>query len=100
MPDLFRISHNWIAGKCLKIASRYNDVDTKRMAFLFDTDPYYHIMLKDEIYPLQMYDFEDIKMPLPANEDEKLRNMYGDYMQLPPVEKRKNHYPYKLEFKD
>ena len=47
-----------------------------------------------------MYDFEDIKMPLPANEDEKLRNMYGDYMQLPPVEKRKNHYPYKLEFKD
>ena len=63
-------------------------------------DPYYHIMLKDEIYPLQMYDFEDIKMPLPANEDEKLRNMYGDYMQLPPVEKRKNHYPYKLEFKD
>ena len=97
---VFRISHNWIAGKCLKIASRYNDVDTKRMAFLFDTDPYYHIMLKDEIYPLQMYDFEDIKMPLPANEDEKLRNMYGDYMQLPPVEKRKNHYPYKLEFKD
>ena len=88
---VFRISHNWIAGKCLKIASRYNDVDTKRMAFLFDTDPYYHIMLKDEIYPLQMYDFEDIKMPLPANEDEKLRNMYGDYMKLPPEDQRTTH---------
>ena len=87
---VFRISHNWIAGKCLKIASRYNDVDTKRMAFLFDTDPYYHIMLKDEIYPLQMYDFEDIKMPLPANEDEKLRNMYGiinhSFLEYRPLE--------------
>ena len=38
-----------------------------------------------------MYDFEDIKMPLPANEDEKLRNMYGDYMQLPPENKRISH---------
>ena len=29
--------------------------------------------------------------------DEKLKNIYGDYMQLPPVEKRKNHYPYCLQ---
>ncbi len=39
-------------------------------------------------------------MPLPACEDKKLRKMYGNYMELPPVEKRKNHYPYKLEFND
>ena len=97
---VFRISHKWIAGKCLEIANMYNDTETKRIAFLFDTSPYWHIMSKDEIFPLEMYDFEDIKVPLPACEDKKLRKMYGDYMQLSPEEKRKNHYPYKLEFDD
>ena len=97
---VFRISHKWIAGKCLEIANMYNDKETKRMAFLFDTNPYWHIMVKEEAFPLQIYDFEDVKMPLPACEDKKLRKMYGNYMELPPVEKRKNHYPYKLEFND
>ena len=27
-----------------------------------------------------------------------LINMYGDFMELPPAEKRKTHYPYKLSF--
>ena len=97
---VFRISHKWIPGKCLEIANMYNDKETKRMAFLFDTNPYWHIMVKEEAFPLQIYDFEDVKMPLPACEDKKLRKMYGNYMELPPVEKRKNHYPYKLEFND
>ena len=26
--------------------------------------------------------------------------MYGDYMQMPPVEKRKTHYPYILDLGD
>lgn len=56
---------------------------------MFDTNPYWHIMVKEEAFPLQIYDFEDVKMPLPACEDKKLRKMYGNYMELPPVEKRK-----------
>jgi licD family protein len=24
--------------------------------------------------------------------------LYGDYMQMPPIEKRKNHYPARLDF--
>jgi lipopolysaccharide cholinephosphotransferase len=24
--------------------------------------------------------------------------MYGDYMTMPPVERRKTHYPYQLDF--
>ena len=54
---VFRISHKWIAGKCLEIANMYNDKETKRMAFLFDTNPYWHIMVKEEAFPLQIYDF-------------------------------------------
>ena len=97
---VFRISHKWIAGKCLEIANMYNDKETKRMAFLFDTNPYWHIMVKEEAFPLQIYDFEDVKMPLPACEDKKLRKMYGNYMELPPEDKRINHSPYIIKFED
>ena len=43
-------------------------------------------------------DFEDIKLKFPKNIDEMLKFIYGDYMKLPPVEKRKNHFPYCLDF--
>lgn len=32
--------------------------------------------------------FENIELPIPANYDEILRHMYGDYMEFPPVDKR------------
>jgi lipopolysaccharide cholinephosphotransferase len=37
-------------------------------------------------------------MNFPGNIEEMLTNMYGDFMQLPPVEKRKTHTPSRLEF--
>ena len=37
-------------------------------------------------------------MNFPGNIEEMLTNMYGDLMQLPPVEKRKTHTPSRLEF--
>ena len=38
-----------------------------------------------------LMDFEDTKLYMPKDYDQILRNMYGDYMQLPPEEKRKSH---------
>lgn len=40
--------------------------------------------LKDSIY----VEFENIKIPIPQNYHNILKNSYGDYMQLPPVDKR------------
>ncbi|MCR5153894.1 MAG: hypothetical protein K6B75_03510, partial [Lachnospiraceae bacterium] len=37
-------------------------------------------------------DFEGIKVRVPAMYHEYLTAMFGDYMQLPPEEKRKIHY--------
>ena len=37
-------------------------------------------------------DFEDMKIRVPRQYDIYLKHMFGDYMQLPPEEKRKVHY--------
>ena len=46
--------------------------------------------LKDEI----LLDFETLKCPALANYNEILKNQYGDYMKMPPVEQRHIHPSY------
>lgn len=45
-----------------------------------------------EIATLTRVKFEDIEALIPKNYDSYLRRQYGDYMQLPPVEKRISHH--------
>lgn len=45
-------------------------------------------------------EFEGHKMWAPVGYDEYLRNLYGDYMQLPPVEKRQSHHDFEAYWID
>ena len=63
-----------------------------------DRNPLSWCATKDEVFPLRKIQFEDMVAPLPNKYDVMLRRSYGDYMKLPPVEDRKNHYPSKLDF--
>lgn len=94
------ISKKWLASKMLQATTRYNHLDTKRLAYYCDTSPYTNMMEKEELYPLQELDFEGRKMTFPREMHRMLEVLYGDYMQLPPPEKRKNHFPYELDFGD
>lgn len=97
---LFRISPHWLYKKCKQASTKYNETETKRMAYMCDTNPYINLVNKETSFPLVQYDFEDIKLNFPRDIKEMLTFVYGDYMQLPPVEKRKNHYPHCLDFGD
>lgn len=46
----------------------------------------------DELFPMKKYIFEDSEFYGPANADALLKRCYGDYMKLPPIEKRHPHY--------
>ncbi|MBP3927203.1 MAG: LicD family protein [Clostridium sp.] len=95
---LLRISPEWLRDCCEAECRRYNKKKTNRMAFLPDTSPYWNVVDKRYYHPLKQLDFEGRRMNFPGNIEEMLTKMYGDYMQLPPEEKRKTHYPYRLEF--
>ncbi len=97
---IMHVKQQWIYQKCLSWCTKYNQQQTKRIGFLCDTSPYTNMFDIQHIYPLRKLPFEDILLNFPADLEAHLTYMYGDYMKLPPIEKRKNHYPYCLDFGD
>jgi len=51
---------------------------------------------KEIVFPLKEIEFEGRFFPAPNNPDKYLKSIFGDYMKLPPKEKRKIH-AYKIE---
>ncbi len=49
---------------------------------------------KEEYLPYHDLSFEGVMFHAPANYDAYLQQLYGDYMQLPPMEARQPHHPY------
>ena len=55
------------------------------------------IMLKSEMFEgFELLDFENTKFKAPKDWDKFLSQFYGDYMQLPPEEKRVATHGYEL----
>lgn len=49
------------------------------------------IVKKKSLYPVLKMSFEDCEFNIPSNYDIYLTQLYGNYMQLPPIEKRISH---------
>ena len=49
-------------------------------------------MPKSVYYPPKKMKFEDMELYVPRDTDTYLRNQYGDYWTIPPVEDREKHY--------
>ncbi|MEG2123269.1 MAG: LicD family protein [Clostridium sp.] len=98
MMKLCRISPEWLRCRCEAACRHYEKKQTKRMAFLPDTSPYWNVVDKSTYHPLKQLEFEGRRMNFPADIGDMLTFMYGNYMELPPMEKRKTHTPYKLKF--
>ncbi len=74
---------------------------TGRYSALTDYGMTYMYVNEDEIHPLVELPFEDTTMKLVHEYKKQVsRHMGSDYMQLPPVEKRTNHFPKELDFGD
>lgn len=98
--NVFCISHKWLYNKGKSISCKYNGCDADEYGYFFDTVKEWGLYKKEDIYPLRKEKFEDIYLNFPNNLEKSLETIYGDWKQLPPPEKRKNHFPYALKFPD
>lgn len=96
--NLFFIPHKWLFNACEKSSRKNNGQDTGVYAYFSGSDRYKNYFTREDLFPLRKEKFEDITINLPNNIEKSLSSLYGDFMKLPPVEKRKNHFPHTLKF--
>ncbi len=78
-----------------KIATSYNNTETKRKGNFYFPKP---VNSFEKLYPLKEHPFEDRVIKIPGCAEQHLAFRYGDYMTMPPEEKRIGHKPYELDF--
>lgn len=75
--------------------TKYNQEETRYLTCHVFSKPY--IFERSDLFPLKKIKFEDDYFSVVNDVDKYLTNLYGDYKQLPPEDKRVGHRPYKLE---
>lgn len=97
--NLFGFKTSKIHNKCLKFLDKYRNDDSECVFDVMATsEEYPQIYHKNSFYPPRKVKFEDTEVNVPKNYEELLESLYGDYMQLPPEEKRYNHPIDNLDF--
>lgn len=95
---LLRVDKAYCLARENEARNRYADVETKRIAYMNDTSRFTSTYSWTDIMPLRALRFEGRDVNFPSKLEDTLERLYGDYMVLPPVEHRKNHYPARLSF--
>jgi lipopolysaccharide cholinephosphotransferase len=87
-------------SKILDFVRKYDYAHSENVAYMPA------VKWEREIFPRYMLDkrvlhkFENTELYIPDNSDMYLKIMYGNYMQLPPKEKRVSHHRYSIKFLD
>lgn len=97
---LLHISKRGVFLRGKACCTRYNGENTRRLAYLPEARPFTSMINRKDLYPLRKMKFEHLELTFPNHMHPMLQAYYGDYMQLPPKEKRYNHCPYQLDFGD
>ncbi len=53
---------------------------------------------REDFFPATEHTFEDVQAPIPHDYDAYLRKLYGNYMQIPPANKREKHFMVDIKF--
>ena len=95
---MLNITPNVFYKRAKKIILKYSKYKTKNVAYFFDPTPYTSIISVSDICPTKKMQYAGLEVRFPSNIEEYLKNRYGNYMELPPKDKRHNHPPYRLDF--
>lgn len=93
---LLHIKPSIFYNRAKKYAIQYENIETKRMAYMFDPQRFTSIVEKADVYPTKKMMFSGFEAQVPHKIEAYLKKRYGDFMTVPPVEKQHNHPPYIL----
>ena len=92
----FKPFAKWALNKSNKIFNRY-DFDSSKYAMNFEGDSIEKELIETDLFNhLIDVDFEGYKFKVFEQYDSYLKQMYGDYMQLPPIEEQEPHHSFDL----
>lgn len=90
------IPKNWTDKLQTKIICMFENRDARYVTHLTNGSSYDRYMRymveKEAFYDVIEWEFEGYKFPIPYNYDQVLNRIFGNYMELPPIEKRKPHH--------
>lgn len=98
--NLFHVSNAFLYKQVKKELTRYNGEKTKRIAYYFDPTPFTSVINYDDVFPTRKVPFEDGEIKVGCHVEKYLEKRFGDYMKLPPEDKRHNHPPYIFDLGD
>lgn len=86
----------WLLVQCTRLLNKFNS--STQIAHIYGWKAYNGFSY-DDVFPVQRMPFEHIEVCVPHNPDAVLKALFGNYMQVPPPEKRITHTG-KIEFYD
>lgn len=95
---ILHISPRFVFRQFEKQCEKYNGMETEYITGFGQPTALRKMFKKKDMFPLTEVPFENTTIHLLGNNDEELRKVYGDYMQIPPPEKQINHAPIELVF--
>lgn len=94
LPGLRSIRLN---GRSLAWQTRYRNQETRRIGFPCDTNRFWDIYERADVFPTRLVPFEDMEVPVAHRAEKLLAALYGDFMTPPPEDQRAEHYPEVLD---
>ena len=91
------ISPMTLKKRCVKTYRKYENTECKEVCD-FPSIMFMPIYDKNDFLPPKKKKFEDIEVNVPNKYDKILTQLYGNYMELPPEDKRFRPAPEKLDF--
>lgn len=97
---ILHVSPKWLYGKFVDECKKYNDFKSEEITSFGESISLNYRMKASSIYPIERHSFENTTIPIIHCNETHLKKTYGDYMMLPPEDKRVNHAPYIIDFGD
>lgn len=96
--SLIHKSSEWY-NKCDEIVQKYGKKETTLVSIPTGRGHYFgEIQQRSVFFPPKKHNFEGVESFIPNNYDRYLSALYGDYMQIPPLEKREKHFIVDIDF--